>query len=411
MKLIILDRDGVINQDSDAFVKSPDEWIALPGSLQAIARLTQAGWKVVVATNQSGLARGLFDMDTLNAIHAKMRRELAAGGSIDAVFLCPHGPDDNCVCRKPLPGMFEQIGARYDANLNDVPAVGDFAARPQASSRRLRALAGADRQRREDAGRAACRPARASATTCRPWSTCCYKTKRPDPMARLRSLLYAIFLIVTVIPYAFACVLWLPLHLRYKLTVGRAWRSGARVICGIRWQVKGWENLPDGPAVILSKHQSAWETLFFPAYMPREVCFYKKELHMVPFFGWPGAAAHDRHRPQQGPRRFEQVVAQGRKRMDEGRWPALSGRHARAPPGRPLQDGGALLASRTGARSSGGAQRRRMLATQRLREAPGTGYAVHRTRDRIPGTPRGTEPEGPGLDRREMRRLNPERYV
>ena len=74
MKLIILDRDGVINQDSDAFVKSPDEWIALPGSLQAIARLTQAGWKVVVATNQSGLARGLFDMDTLNAIHAKMRR-------------------------------------------------------------------------------------------------------------------------------------------------------------------------------------------------------------------------------------------------------------------------------------------------------------------------------------------------
>lgn len=135
MKLIILDRDGVINQDSDAFVKSPDEWIALPGSLQAIARLTQAGWKVVVATNQSGLARGLFDMDTLNAIHAKMRRELAAvGGSIDAVFLCPHGPDDNCVCRKPLPGMFEQIGARYDADLNDVPAVGDSLRDLQASS-------------------------------------------------------------------------------------------------------------------------------------------------------------------------------------------------------------------------------------------------------------------------------------
>ena len=110
-------------------------------------------------------------------------------------------------------------------------------------------------------------------------------------MARLRSLLYAIFLIVTVIPYAFACVLWalLLLHLRYKLTVGwpRLAIWGARVICGIRWQVKAWENLPDGPAVILSKHQSAWETLFFPAYMPREVCFvYKKELHMVPFFGW-----------------------------------------------------------------------------------------------------------------------------
>ena len=293
MKLIILDRDGVINQDSDAFVKSPDEWIALPGSLQAIARLTQAGWKVVVATNQSGLARGLFDMDTLNAIHAKMRRELAAaGGSIDAVFLCPHGPDDNCVCRKPLPGMFEQIGARYDADLNDVPAVGDSLRDLQASSAAGCApwlvLTGNGAKTQ---ARAACRPARASATTCRPWSTCCCKTKRPDPMARLRSLLYAIFLIVTVIPYAFACVLWapLPLHLRYKLTVGwpRLAIWGARVICGIRWQVKGWENLPDGPAVILSKHQSAWETLFFPAYMPREVCFvYKKELHMVPFFGW-----------------------------------------------------------------------------------------------------------------------------
>ncbi|QKH34892.1 D-glycero-beta-D-manno-heptose 1,7-bisphosphate 7-phosphatase [Achromobacter pestifer] len=135
MKLIILDRDGVINQDSDSFVKNPDEWIALPGSLHAIARLTQAGWKVVVATNQSGLARGLFDMDTLTAIHTKMRRELAAaGGSIDAVFMCPHGPDDNCSCRKPKPGMFEQIGHRYDVDLAGVPAVGDSLRDLQASS-------------------------------------------------------------------------------------------------------------------------------------------------------------------------------------------------------------------------------------------------------------------------------------
>lgn len=135
MKLIILDRDGVINQDSDSFVKNPDEWIALPGSLHAIARLAQAGWRVVVATNQSGLARGLFDMDTLTAIHTKMRRELAAaGGSIDAVFMCPHGPDDNCSCRKPKPGMFEQIGHRYDVDLAGVPAVGDSLRDLQASS-------------------------------------------------------------------------------------------------------------------------------------------------------------------------------------------------------------------------------------------------------------------------------------
>lgn len=135
MKLIILDRDGVINQDSDAFVKSPDEWIALPGSLKAIARLNQAGWTVVVATNQSGVARGLFDMATLNAIHGKMRRELAAvGGHVDAIFMCPHGPDDGCNCRKPLPGMLFDIGHRYDLDLAGVPAIGDSLRDLQAAS-------------------------------------------------------------------------------------------------------------------------------------------------------------------------------------------------------------------------------------------------------------------------------------
>jgi len=126
MKLAILDRDGVINRDSADFVKSADEWIALPGSLAAIARLTQAGWKVVVATNQSGLARGLFDAAALNAMHAKMCCELAqAGGHIDAIFVCPHGPDDGCTCRKPLPGLFHEIARRYDISLAGIPAVGD----------------------------------------------------------------------------------------------------------------------------------------------------------------------------------------------------------------------------------------------------------------------------------------------
>jgi D-glycero-D-manno-heptose 1,7-bisphosphate phosphatase len=126
MKLIILDRDGVINQDSDAFIKSPDEWVALPGSLHAIARLCQANWTVVVASNQSGLARGLFNMETLNAIHAKLRAELAqVGGSVDAIFICPHGPKDRCKCRKPKPGMYVDIARRYDVDLGGVPAVGD----------------------------------------------------------------------------------------------------------------------------------------------------------------------------------------------------------------------------------------------------------------------------------------------
>jgi len=126
MKLIILDRDGVINQDSPDYIKSPDEWHPLPGSLQAIARLHQAGWTVAIASNQSGLARGLFDISALTAIHLKLRSELAKlNGAVDSIFVCPHGPDDGCSCRKPLPGLFHDIARRYDLELHNVPTVGD----------------------------------------------------------------------------------------------------------------------------------------------------------------------------------------------------------------------------------------------------------------------------------------------
>lgn len=126
MKLITLDRDGVINYDSDAFIKSPDEWIPIPGSLEAIARLNQAGYRVVVATNQSGIARGLLDILTLNAIHQKMHKTAQqVGAHIDAVFFCPHAADDNCDCRKPKPGMLQQIGKRFNLSLRGVPAIGD----------------------------------------------------------------------------------------------------------------------------------------------------------------------------------------------------------------------------------------------------------------------------------------------
>ena len=126
MKLVILDRDGTINQDSDDFVKTPEEWLPLPGALEAIARLSHAGWHVVVASNQSGLGRGLFDMGALNAMHAKMLKMLALhGGRIDAVFYCPHTADDDCQCRKPKPGLFEQVSLRFGVPLKGVPTVGD----------------------------------------------------------------------------------------------------------------------------------------------------------------------------------------------------------------------------------------------------------------------------------------------
>ncbi len=126
MKLIILDRDGVINFDSDQFIKNPDEWKPIPGSLEAIARLSQSDYRVVVATNQSGIGRGLFDMSTLNAIHDKMHKACAfMGGRIDAVFFCPHTAEANCACRKPKSGMIEEISQRYNMELRGVPAVGD----------------------------------------------------------------------------------------------------------------------------------------------------------------------------------------------------------------------------------------------------------------------------------------------
>jgi D-glycero-D-manno-heptose 1,7-bisphosphate phosphatase len=126
VKLIILDRDGVINYDSDAFIKTPDEWKPIPGSLEAIAHLTQAGYRVVIATNQSGISRGLLDMVTLNAINDKMCKAVnQVGGRIDAMFFCPHANSDKCNCRKPAVGMFKEISDRFGLELNGVPAIGD----------------------------------------------------------------------------------------------------------------------------------------------------------------------------------------------------------------------------------------------------------------------------------------------
>ena len=126
MKLIILDRDGVINHDSDHYIKSTDEWQPIAGSLQAIARLKQADYKIAVATNQSGVGRGLFGFDTLNLMHSKMlKMAVDAGGGIDAVFFCPHLPEEDCACRKPKPGLLLDIAERFGVDLKDVPVVGD----------------------------------------------------------------------------------------------------------------------------------------------------------------------------------------------------------------------------------------------------------------------------------------------
>jgi len=126
MSFIILDRDGVINYDSDAYIKSPEEWHPIPGSLEAIAQLNRAGFRVVVATNQSGVARGLYDLDTLHQIHDKLQQNLAqVGGKIEEIFYCPHHPDDHCLCRKPQPGLLYKIQEKYQVDMSNTFFVGD----------------------------------------------------------------------------------------------------------------------------------------------------------------------------------------------------------------------------------------------------------------------------------------------
>ena len=126
MKLVILDRDGVINFDSDQYIKSPSEWRPIPGSIEAIARLNQNGYRIAVATNQSGIGRGLFDMATLNAMNDKMMELVfRQGGRIDALFFCPHTAVEDCNCRKPRTGMLEEIAARFHTELKGVPSIGD----------------------------------------------------------------------------------------------------------------------------------------------------------------------------------------------------------------------------------------------------------------------------------------------
>ena len=157
MKLIILDRDGVINHDSAAYIKSPEEWKPIPGSLEAIALLSQAGYRVLVATNQSGVGRGLFEMATLNAIHDKMHRALGlAGGRIDGIFYCPHAQDAGCNCRKPKPGLLEEIAHRFGVSLEGVPVIGDSLRDLQAAAavgaQPILVLTGKGKKTRKDGG-------------------------------------------------------------------------------------------------------------------------------------------------------------------------------------------------------------------------------------------------------------------
>jgi D-glycero-D-manno-heptose 1,7-bisphosphate phosphatase len=125
-RLVIVDRDGVINEDSDDYIKSVGEWRPIAGSLEAIGALTRGGYQVAVVTNQSGLGRGLFDEATLAAIHRHMLAAVhAAGGELAGIYYCPHAPDADCDCRKPRPGLFRNLERELGLSVRGAPYIGD----------------------------------------------------------------------------------------------------------------------------------------------------------------------------------------------------------------------------------------------------------------------------------------------
>ena len=368
-----------------AFIKSPDEWKPIPGSLEAIARLNQAGYRVVVATNQSGVGRGLFDMATLNAIHDKMHRALAqAGGRIDGIFYCPHAQDADCSCRKPKPGLLEEIARRFNVSLDGVPAIGDSLRDLQAAAavgaQPILVLTGKGKTNAQ--GR---RPAGRHGGLCRS------RRSRAQPAAMmaivaLRSSLFAAFQLLITPFFAIIALLTFPLPAltRYRIiTVWTRWVMwAARVICGIRYRVIGAEHIPQEPCVILSKHQSAWETMAFQLIFPPQVWVLKRELLLVPFFGWGLAMlspiAIDRSSRRKA---LQQLVEQGRQRLAAGFCIVIFPEGTRVAPGRR----GKYQRRRRAPghtdrhrRAAGRAQCRPVLAAQCVSETSGPDHRQHR---------------------------------
>ena len=375
MKLVILDRDGVINLDSDQYIKSPEEWKPIPGSLEAIARLNQAGFRVVVATNQSGIGRGLVRHG-----HAQRHARQDAQGGEPARrahrrgVLLPARPGRGlrtAASRKP--GMLLEIAERFNVPLAGVPASATRCATCEAASaagaRPILVLTGKGEQTLKSGGL--------------PEGTETHTIWPPPPGARrmmfLRALVYYLLLVVIVVPYwvMVMCVAWLPRIPRWKIIAGwprlAAWL--AIYVLGIRYEVRGRENIPAEPVVILSKHSSAWETLAFSEIFPPHVYVMKRELMWLPFLGW-GLALFNPIFINRADRKnaMRRMVEIGKERFAAGfRHHDLPRRHAhRRRQTRQVQARrGIYRSADRRARAAGRAQRGAAVAAQLLPQAPG----------------------------------------
>jgi 1-acyl-sn-glycerol-3-phosphate acyltransferase len=339
-RFVVLDRDGVINEDSDDYVRSPAEWVPIPGSIEAIAGLTRAGFRIAVVSNQSGLARGFFDLGALNAMHRKLRDLTSLrGGRLEMILFCPHGPGERCNCRKPQVGLLREIETRATLDLIGLPfigdSLGDIRAARQAGMVPILVKTGKGERTITTGG----------------------ADLNGVSVFDDRSFFYQGFLVFSVTLFGGLIALlgrWLPFRI-----VGRMARAWARsnlialkYICGLDYCVQGLEHLGTDPCVILAKHQSAWETIALRAILPIEQTWVlKQELLRIPIFGLAlrrfRCIAIDR---AAGRAALKQLLTDGQRLLRAGLWVIVFPEGTRVPPGERgcYSIGGALLAHRAG---------------------------------------------------------------
>lgn len=360
MRVIVVDRDGVINRDREDYVKSVKEWQPLPGSLEALGRLSRAGYEIVVATNQSGIGRGLYNAEDVDAIHERLRCEAGKQGArIAGFYVCPHAPLAGCDCRKPRPGLLRAIARDFDLEPEHLIFIGDttkdLAAARALGARGMLVLSGQGAQALVEERAAAREPEHYPDLAA---AADVLVAASPGVLRRIAgSLAYNAGYVVAIAAYGFAAFVCavLPFGRRGLEAVAHGYANAffglLKLFVGLDYYIEGREHLPAGPFVFYWKHQSTWETLAPFLLVPRPAFVLKRELLWIPFVGWAlarlGAVGINRgaHR-----KAVERIMSQGRRLLEDGSTIVIFPEGHRMPPGKTRRYGlsGALLARAAG---------------------------------------------------------------
>lgn len=355
MSVIVLDRDGVINVDRDDYVKSPAELEFIPGSLEAMARLSRAGHELVIATNQSGVGRGLYSMASVDAIHRHLIREAARKGArISGIYVCPHAPLADCECRKPAPGLLRRIAGDFSVPESKLIMIGDttkdLGAAAAVGAKAMLVRTGQGKASVANLGKGpgvSVHDDLASAADC-------LLARRPGEwLLALGSLAYNAGYVASIAVYGFLCTVFafLPGGRPGLEATARAYARVffrlLRPTVGLKLRIEGKENLPDSPCVLYLKHSSTWETMLPFILVRRPAFVVKRELLWIPLVGWPlarlGAIGINRRSKR---RAVDQIRAQGKRLIERGHTIAIFPEGHRMPSGTTRRYGlsGALLA-------------------------------------------------------------------